>query len=147
MISYMGVDSRADVIQDLTRQYPQARFVRADLDEDELPGDFEADTVLMVALVEHIFNQKHLMTQVRRCLAPSGRVILTTPTPFGNDVVHRAGGRLGLFSQIAVDDHVVIYNRPRLETLAREVGLKLVEYRRFQFGCNQLAVFTRAPES
>lgn len=76
-------------------------------------------------------------------LKPSGKLIVTTPTPFGNDVVHAIGGSLGLFAKSAVTDHVVIYNRRRFKILENEFNLKLTKYKQFQFFCNQLAVFEK----
>ena len=58
-------------------------------------------------------------------LKPNGRIVLTTPTVIGNDLVHRLGASVGLFSQDAQDDHIVIFNKRRFEVLANEVGLDL----------------------
>ncbi len=68
------------------------------------------------------------------------RLLVTTPTPFGNDIVHRLGAAIGLFAKAAADDHIVIYNRQRFEILAKEFDLKLERYESFGFGCNQLAI-------
>ena len=70
-------------------------------------------------------------------------MVLTTPTPFGNDVVHCLGAKVGLFSSVAADDHIAIFNRKRPEIFAGEFGLELVEHRTFQVGCNQVAVLQR----
>lgn len=72
---------------------------------------------MMVAVIEHIWNQKFLLDQVVNILNPSGRLIITTPSPFGNDVVHAIGANLGLFAKSAVADHIVIYNRRRFKNL------------------------------
>jgi 2-polyprenyl-3-methyl-5-hydroxy-6-metoxy-1,4-benzoquinol methylase len=96
----------------------------------------------MIALIEHLFNQQHVMSEVANVLKPDGVVVVTTPTPFGNDIVHRLGAKAGLFAKSAVDDHIVIYNHHRFCIMAREVGLKLKYYRTFQLFCNQLAVLS-----
>lgn len=98
----------------------------------------------MIALIEHLFNQQHVMSQVVDALNPDGVVVMTTPTPFGNDIVHRLGGRFGLFAKAAVDDHIVIYNHHRFRIMANEVGLQVKAYRTFQFLCNQIAVLEKA---
>ncbi|HNR33418.1 MAG TPA: methyltransferase domain-containing protein, partial [Candidatus Hydrogenedentes bacterium] len=128
----------------LRRRFPDHTFLRKDLDEDLLDLGRQFDTVLLVAVIEHVFNQKHLMRQLVPLLKPEGRLVVTSPTPFGNDVVHRIGAALGLFSKDAAHDHVVIYNKRRFLLLAREFGLMLETYCRFQCGCNQLAVFRTA---
>ena len=96
-----------------------------------------------VVIWEIWVNLKHLGNGFTRALKPRGQVILTTPTPFGNDVVHRVGAMLGLFSQTAVDDHIVIFNRKRLEIFAKEAGMQLISHRLFQIGCNQLALLEK----
>ena len=61
--------------------------------------------------------------------------------------MHRAGARLGLFSKAAMDGHIVIYNRKRFAILAKEFGVEIERYKRFQFGCNQLVVLKKPGES
>ncbi len=58
----------------------------------------------MIAVIEHLFNQKFVMDEVSNVLKPGGKVVVTTPTPFGNDVVHRVGATLGLFAKTAMND-------------------------------------------
>jgi len=141
--SYVGIEFSQNRVNRNAKQFPQYTFLRKDLDEDALDLGRSFDVILLIAVIEHIYNQKHLMKQLVALLKPAGRIIITTPTPFGNDIVHRWGAGLGLFSKEAADDHVVIYNRRRLEKLARDFGLRLHTYRRFQWGCNQLAVLER----
>ena len=76
-------------------------------------------------------------------MKPGGRLVITTPTNFGNDVVHRAGSLIGLFSKVARDDHISIFNRKRFEVFANECGLEVELYRFFQFGCNQLVILQK----
>lgn len=142
--SYWGVEYSEESVQALRKAHPEASFVPRNLDRDRLGLDKQFDCILMVALIEHLFNQKHVMDEVANALKPGGTIVLTTPTPFGNDVVHRLGAVVGLFSKAAVDDHIVIYNRHRLKLLAKETGLRLTRYYTFQLHCNQFATFTKA---
>ncbi|MEL6259325.1 MAG: class I SAM-dependent methyltransferase, partial [Pseudomonadota bacterium] len=141
--SYTGVDIQTDKIAEAQAKFPEATFAVADVDRDEIPYTAVFDTVVMSALIEHIFNLKTLGENLEKALRPGGRVVLTTPTPFGNDVVHRLGARLGLFSPIAVDDHIAIFNKKRCDIFAREFGLKLAAHQTFQIGCNQLAIIEK----
>jgi 2-polyprenyl-3-methyl-5-hydroxy-6-metoxy-1,4-benzoquinol methylase len=140
---YTGIDLRLSHIEEARHRHPDCEFQVIDIDDEPLGYDSEFDTIVLVAVIEHIFNLKHLGRNLARALKPGGQVILTTPTPFGNDVVHRLGAALGLFSQKAADDHIVIFNRKRLDIFARQAGLSLTEHRRFQFGCNQMAILRR----
>ncbi|WP_411817544.1 class I SAM-dependent methyltransferase [Hyphococcus sp. DH-69] len=141
--SYTGVDISADAISAARNENPHAQFVALNIDQDPLPFREEFDTIVMSALIEHIFNLRLLGEGLSQALKPGGRIVLTTPTPFGNDVVHRIGAMLGLFSKEAADDHIVIFNRKRCEIFAQEFGLKLADYKLFQMGCNQLAVLEK----
>ncbi len=143
MDSYSGVERSADRVKNISGRFPNALMYQRDLDRDALNLDRRFDVVLMIALIEHIWNQRFLFEGVIECLKPGGRIVITTPTPFGNDIVHRLGAKLGLFAQSAVDDHIVIYNRLRFHNLANEFGLKLEKYQRFQFFCNQLGVLRK----
>jgi len=97
----------------------------------------------MIALIEHLFNQKFVMDEIAKSLKIGGKVIVTTPTPFGNDVVHRIGAPLGLCSKNAANGHIVIYNKLRFTTLANEVGLVVKSHKFFQLYCNQVVVLEK----
>ena len=124
--------------------FPQAKMYRRNLDKDPLDLNMRFDVVSMVALIGQIWNQRFLFEQIIAHLKPRGKIVITTPTPFGNDIVHRLGAKLGLFAQSAVDDHMVIYNKLRFKNVAPEFNLKLEEYRTFQFFCNQLVVLKKS---
>jgi len=138
--SYYGVDIDTEIVKALQAKFPECKFFRYDFDEDTLHFDMKFDCILMVGLIEHLYNQKHIMKQVKNCLKPEGIIVITTPTPLGNDIVHRYGSKINLFSPRAADDHVVIYNKKRFEILAKDIGLKIEKYKSFQLGCNQLVV-------
>lgn len=140
---YCGIERSEESVRKLRERYPGGQFLARDLDRDPLGLDRKFDCILMIALIEHMFNQQHVMSEVAGALKDSGIVVITTPTPFGNDVVHRLGASVGLFSQAAVDDHIVIYNHHRFRLMAKEVGLQMKSYKRFQLFCNQIAVLAR----
>jgi SAM-dependent methyltransferase len=141
--AYCGIDSSARAIVRLREAFPHHTFVCADLGEpiEELP--FQADSLLMIALIEHIFDQKTLMDSAVSCLAPGGRIVVTTPTPLGNDLVHRVLGFFGFLGKTATQGHYVIYNGARLRLLAETYGLTIERYTTFQLGCNQLVVMRK----
>lgn len=143
MSYYCGIERSEESVRRLSEHYPSGHFFAKDLDHDRLELNREFDCILMIALIEHLFNQQHVMSEVANALKPGGIVVITTPTPFGNDIVHRLGAKAGLFAKSAVDDHIVIYNHHRFRIMAREVGLQLKHYRTFQFFCNQLAVLSK----
>lgn len=142
--SYFGIDCNPQKISQLNKQAGKERFFCRDLDTEPIAITEKFDVILMIAVIEHIWNQKFVLGQLADMLKPKGRLIITTPTPFGNDVVHAIGGYFGLFAKSAVSDHVVIYNRRRFKILENQFHLKLKKYKQFQFFCNQLAVFEKS---
>jgi SAM-dependent methyltransferase len=141
--TYTGCDLDPDLIARLAERHPDHTYGTVDLDHEPLPGDWGPfDTILAAAVIEHLFNLESVMSRLADALAPGGRIVMTTPTPFGNDVVLPVTARIGLTSADAHDDHINILNRRRFALLADEVGLRLEQYRRFQLGMNSLAVIT-----
>jgi SAM-dependent methyltransferase len=51
-----------------------------DLEKDKLPyGDASVDMVLAFNLLEHIYNYRHLLLEIKRVLKPGGRVLGAVP--------------------------------------------------------------------
>jgi SAM-dependent methyltransferase len=142
--SYCGIERLAPHIERLRKRHPGYSFFQRDLDRNPLELNRKFDCVLMIALIEHLFNQRFVMEEIAQVLKPGGIIVITTPTPFGNDVVHRLGAAIGLFARSAVDDHIVIFNRLRFKILAKEIGLKLKRHEYFQIFCNQMAILEKS---
>lgn len=140
---YIGIDSNKHIIQKNSKSYPEAVFYTKNLDDEDLRFEDKFDVIVMIALIEHIFNQKKLFSEVKKYLKPNGVIVITTPTPFGNDFVHAIGCKIGLFAKKAGDDHIIIYNKKRFEILAKEIGLKIAKYETFEFGLNQFVILTK----
>jgi SAM-dependent methyltransferase len=140
---YVGTDIDEDALARARVEFPNREFVYNNIESDPLNFENEFDTVLMVALIEHILNQRHVLIEAHKALRPGGHLVITTPTPFGNDIVHRSGAKLGLFHKSVADHHVVIYDKLRLKAAAKMIGFALEQHRYFQFGCNQLAVLRK----
>jgi hypothetical protein len=75
-------------------------------------------------------------------LPTEGRFILTTPHMRARHI-HDLGGKLGLFSSHASDEHEEFLTESALRVLASESGFRTVSYQRFQLGMNQVAVFAK----
>lgn len=139
--SYAGCDLEQSTVDRLTNAYPEHRFVALDLDAADYPDDYGPfDTILAAAVIEHLFNLRSVMERLIAVLRPGGRIVMTTPTPIGNDFVLPLTAALGLTSRTAHDDHIAILNKKRFRHLSQEVGLELIQYNRFQLGMNSLAV-------
>ena len=138
--SYVGVDADAAALGYGVQCYPQHAFVCCDIDLQLLNlGDILFDTAVMMAVLEHLVSPERVLKKVRSVLSPQGRLLLTTPSPAGN-VIHVVGARLGLFCSERVVRHVRIWRRRELERLLAECGYRVVRFRYFVLGANQLIV-------
>lgn len=140
---YLGIEHNSTIVQWLKKQYPGYSFLILDTDSDLIPVTRKFDTILMIAVLEHLTHPERLIAVLPELLKPGGRIVLTTPTPIGG-WVHTKGGGLGLFSREAKDDHKAFYDLDSLTLLFQNAGLKLVNHRYFMAGMNQLGVFQRA---
>jgi 2-polyprenyl-3-methyl-5-hydroxy-6-metoxy-1,4-benzoquinol methylase len=110
------------------------------VDEEPLElGDEGFDTVLLVAVIEHLAHPDKVLAEVQKYLQPGGSLIITTPTLWGQRI-HRLGARLGLFYLHAAADHVRAYDYAAIRNLVSRIGLEIVEHRRFEMGFNQLFI-------
>jgi 2-polyprenyl-3-methyl-5-hydroxy-6-metoxy-1,4-benzoquinol methylase len=137
--SYVGVEGNLETVFRLKKMYPALEFLLRDLEHDELGFSQKFDTILLIAVIEHLHDPDHLLSQIPGLLMPTGNLVITTPTPMG-DRFHKIGAKLGLFSMIAVYDHEVIYTFKTLKNTLSRVGLDIRKYQQFLFGGNQLCI-------
>jgi len=137
---YVGIEISQEFVAYLSGRFPQRRFYNCNVDEEPLELDDEGfDTVLLVAVIEHLAHPEKLLAEIQKYLLPGGSLVITTPTLWGQRI-HRLGARLGLFHLQAAAEHVRAYNYAAMRNLVNHVGLEMVEYRRFEMGFNQLFV-------
>jgi trans-aconitate methyltransferase len=135
---YLGVDIDEQILMEARRNYPEHRFVAA----DEVDAGIEFDTVVSLAVVEHVPDPESWLGRWCAHLAPEGRVVLTTPHARW-EPLHGVAARVRMTSVQAHDEHESVLDRASLEALLAAVGLKLTRYQRFLAGMNQLVVAER----
>ena len=69
-------------------------------------------------------------------------IVVTTPHP-SVDWVHAVVAAVSQFSKYAKVEYEDLLDRAKLEIASNQAGLKLVFYRRFSFGVNQIAVYPK----
>jgi 2-polyprenyl-3-methyl-5-hydroxy-6-metoxy-1,4-benzoquinol methylase len=136
---YTGIDSRRDVIERLRETKKRYQFYIHNLDEDTLELDRKFDTVLMVAVIEHLKKPDNIVRQIPGLLNPGGHFVITTPSHHG-DQIHQVGARLGLFSPEAMKNHEHIYTPQEMKKFLSNYGLTVIHFHRFLLGGNQLFV-------
>jgi 2-polyprenyl-3-methyl-5-hydroxy-6-metoxy-1,4-benzoquinol methylase len=135
---YLGVDLDEDILVEARRAHPDHTFVGLDaLDEAE-----RFDTVVALAVIEHVPDPAGWLARWVHHLVPGGQVVITTPYD-RYEPLHGVAAKLWLASDEAHDEHETTFDRKSLDELFQEAGLRMTRYRRFLLGLNQLAVATR----
>lgn len=136
---YLGVEIDGVSLQKAKANYPRHAFVSS------LVGiDTQFDTIVSLAVIEHVDDPSSFLDNLRQHLAPtdSACIVITTPHP-SVAWVHDAGAAVGLFSRHANEEHNDLLNKEKLIDAGKRSRLQLVEYKRFLLGANQLAVYKR----
>lgn len=136
---YVGVDRDTASIEYARSHFPQYRFLNS------LPIPIEKfDTIISLAVIEHVSQPAECLKILSTYLSKesSARIVITTPHP-AVDWIHRLGAKIGFFSMHANDEHEDLLDKQKLQQIGIHAGLSLVEYKRFLFGTNQLAVYER----
>lgn len=135
--AYLGVEVDAFSLGRAQAAHPRHRFVSG---LSEVDGVF--DTVLALAVIEHVPDPAGFLTTLAAHLqrSPHARLVLTTPHP-SVDWVHDIGAAVGLFSRHANEEHEELLDKRKLRDVGLAAGLTMKSYRRFLFGANQVASF------
>lgn len=134
---YVGVDLDESILEVARRRFPKASFYT--------PAQYAAlpartyDTVAALAVIEHLPNPIEFLGQMKRQLTKAGKVVLTTPNPM-LEWAHGLGARFGIFAKESHEEHQSLMDRTALHSAADAAGLRMLVYKRFLLGANQLAV-------
>lgn len=139
--NYVGVDADADAVSEARRAHPDHVF----LTNDELEATERFDTIVILAVIEHVEDPEGFLGRWCRHLEPGGRVVLTTPYARW-EPVHGLAAKVHLTSPEAHEEHQTTFDEESLDALFTAVGLSTTVYKRFLFRLNQLAVGTREPD-
>lgn len=110
---------------------------------EAIPIDTTFDCIVMLAVLEHIpRDQQKLYNQYfLDLLNPSGRVIITVPSPFV-DIILEVLTKLKLIDGMSVDEHYG-FETKEVFTLLDNTKFKLLKHKKFQLGLNNLFVFEK----
>lgn len=137
--NYAGIERGEENVKKLREKFPLAKFYSLDLEKDKFNLKNSFDTILLLAVIEHIRDPDNLFTELKKCLNKTGKIVITTPTPFGN-FVHTLLSVMGITSKEAVKEHCNIYNHKKFIKLAEKYNLNIIMYQKFELGCNSLVV-------
>jgi ubiquinone/menaquinone biosynthesis C-methylase UbiE len=106
--------------------------------DDKLPFlDNSFQVVTMLAVLEHIENDREILTEIYRVLEPNGKLIITVPSTLSQPILEFFAYRLKIISEDEIKDHKRYYNREKLQqVLIKDVGFRKFEHHYFQLGMN-----------
>jgi 2-polyprenyl-3-methyl-5-hydroxy-6-metoxy-1,4-benzoquinol methylase len=130
---YLGVDRDIESLEFARSQFPNFRFVQ------NVPENETFDTIVLLAVIEHIAEPEGFFKRLRLLLTPHGQIVLTTPAPW-IEWIHFSGARLGLFSREANAEHEQLLYYASMARIVAQAGLVIHIYKRFLFGANQLFI-------
>jgi 2-polyprenyl-3-methyl-5-hydroxy-6-metoxy-1,4-benzoquinol methylase len=115
----------ADVDEAAIREVAKIGFAvrQADAQRDDLGGPYDA--VVAAELIEHLDDPGLFLDNVRRHLAPGGRLLLTTPNPF---YVNQFGKILKYGRPQVHAEHRAWFDPETLAVLLRARGFELEDF-------------------
>jgi len=138
---YIGVDIDQKSIDTAKNLNPQRVFFVVDREnffwKVNKYGPF--NTIVMLAVLEYLEEPEKVLLKLRKLLSNSGYayIVLTTPHPISNNI-HNFGSKIGFFSKKANEQHRKLYDYKTMGKVCFNTGMKIIKYRRFLMGFNQL---------
>ena len=134
---YYGFDYDEESISIARRRFPRHKF------QMEMPKPASFDTVVSLAVIEHVPQPDIFLKNLCRYLQPNrqSRIVLTTPHP-SLEWVHDVGAKLGLFSAHASEEHETLLDKSSLQHIAQIADCPILIYKRFLLGANQMIVLS-----
>jgi SAM-dependent methyltransferase len=129
------------------KQLANARVLEGYLpDVLEQIGDETLDTIYSSNVLEHVWDDAGMLTQLFRALAPGGRCIINVPSWAGKATLEFVTFRLGLGPPPAeIDDHKRYYDPHDLWPMLVAAGFlpSHIACRRYKLGVNTIAICTK----
>jgi 2-polyprenyl-3-methyl-5-hydroxy-6-metoxy-1,4-benzoquinol methylase len=134
---YLGVDINGSSLMRAKAQFPYHQFMQPPLPSHEL-----FDTLVLLAVIEHVNCVTSFLRNWRNHLVPNGRMVVTTPHP-QSVLIHRLGAAFRLFSRRAAAEHKCLFDRAEIASAAHDASLRIKHFHKFEWGLNQLVVLER----
>ncbi len=139
-----GIDKRVDPGNG-SRVYtrPKVELVNFDFDSESavsfpLPNGRKMDQVFMLAVIEHVYHARPILSGIYDALIEGGDLILTTPTRVSRPVLEFLSYRLKLVSEEQIRDHKHYFSKDELIGILEETGFDDIRHSYFQCGMNQI---------
>ncbi len=121
------------------KQLRKLQILHQDLQKKiNLPSGF-ADSVTMLAVLEHVKYPAEIVTEIYRILKPGGVFLFTVPSPRLKYILPLLGN-LGFVRKEMIDQHENYFTLVRLEKMLAKSGYVNVKVRHFALGFNTVGV-------
>ncbi len=110
-------------------------IVQADLTKPFPVKGNTADVVTMLAVLEHLPDPVHVMSEVYRILKPGGVFLVTVPSARAEKVLPTLA-KFNIVRQEMIDQHYHYFTHDKLRKLARKAGFRDVVVESWEFGFN-----------
>ena len=121
----IGVEVAEAAVERARTRHPELDFRLVPINGPLPLDDASFDLVWTSEVIEHVADTGQWVSEVRRVLAPAGRLLVTTPS---HGRVRVALGGVERFSE-PLGDHLHLYTRRSLQTLLEEFGFGKVRVR------------------
>ena len=129
-------------LADDLKAHPKVRSILGGLPDAlrDLPSN-SFDIVLIVSVLEHLWDALGTLQEIRRLLRPGGTCLVNVPSWRGKDYLELSAFRLGLSPAAEMDDHKTYYDVRDLWPLLVRAGFLPSQIRCFshKFGLNTFA--------
>jgi len=121
----LGVDVAEAALRRARRRHPGVEFELAPIDGELPVPDASYDVVWASEVIEHVADTGRWLSEVRRVLAPGGRLLVTTPS---HGRLRLALGGIERYSE-PLGDHLHLYSARSLRGLLEEFDFDQVQVR------------------
>jgi ubiquinone/menaquinone biosynthesis C-methylase UbiE len=121
----VGVDVARTALERARARHPELDFRQVPFSGPLPFEDNSFDLVWASEVIEHVADTARWLSEIRRVLAPGGRLLVTTPS-HGRLIL--ALGGIERYSE-PLGDHLHLYTKRSLRTLLDEFGFSAIEVR------------------
>ena len=102
------------------------------------------DTVTMLAVLEHIENEKAILSEIHRVLVPNGKLVITVPSIWSQAFLEFLAYKLKIVSEAEIRDHKRYYNKKLLESVLIDgIGFQRFNHQYFQLWMNNFCTVVK----